>query len=265
MRIGGWIMFLGGIALGIMLLVLQFMGSGNGSLLRAFVFIALFIYTGWRMMTYGTGLVPSGSAAVAPGAGAILDDAAPAQPRVAPQTFTVEIPQSPVITELLREAVKKSARMYGWIIGIFGVLIFGLGVVYDQAAQRSPGGPPSVRILPIVALVSFGFVLLMGGIWALAVGLPARRELRGSVCLRTSGPVEVVSVWGGYFLRLADRAFLLSKGPIAALARMDWAVVDYGKYSHTILSVWDKTGANVYAAEGYRPEFKIAVDAPSNS
>lgn len=263
MKVGGWIVFVLGIALGIAVLVLEFTGGGNGSPLKLLVFVAVLMYIGWRLKTNGTGLLPPANANFPAASNSVPDDSLVAEAPRSPQAFTVEIPQPPALSELLRDATGKSARMYGIIIAIFCVLLLGFGAFLQYAVKPNEGVQPT-RILPIMSFITLALLIIVGGIWLFTAGLPARRDLRESVCLQTRGPVQIVPVFGRYILRLADRAFFVDDRPaVARLAQLDWAVVEYGKYSNFILSVWDNTGTNVYAAEGYRPEFRIPVDANS--
>ena len=263
MKIGGWIVFLVGIALGIWVLVLEFTGGGNGSPIKLLIFVAILIYTGWRLKTYGTGLLPPATTNSLAGSNSILDDSLVAETTRVPQVFTVEIPRPPALSELIRDSTRKSARMYGIIIAIFCALLLGFGALLQYAVKPNEGVQP-IKVFPIMSFLSLALLMVGGGIWLFTVGLPAKRDLRESVCLQTRGPVQIVPVFGRYILRLADRAIFVDDRPaVARLVRLDWAVVEYGKHSNFILSVWDNTGTNVYAAAGHRPEFRIPVDANS--
>jgi hypothetical protein len=112
-----------------------------------------------------------------------------------------------------------------------------------------------MHMLPFMAILGLCLAVGVGGTMILKGELPWRRDLREPTYLRTSGPVQVVFQRGAYTLRLADRAFAPTRSPATAcLAKLNWAIVDHCRHSHTILGVWDRTGANVFLFPGYQPD-----------
>jgi len=101
-------------------------------------------------------------------------------------------------------------------------------------------------------LIGIASALMIYGLSWLTSMKPVRRDLRGTTYLRTTGPVEVVSLGNGAMLRLADRAFLIDQRYGATeLGALGWGRVDYSPHGHVILGAWDKDGRSVYCLPGY--------------
>ncbi len=74
-----------------------------------------------------------------------------------------------------------------------------------------------------------------------------KQDLRGRHYLRTSGPVEVWTYRGTYMLRLADRAFSVNRASAKVLSNFTWAIVEYSRNAHLVLSVKDQLGNTVFS------------------
>ena len=110
--------------------------------------------------------------------------------------------------------------------------------------------PTSPKLLPIMlAATGLFFGLVVGGIHVFQRERPVRRDLRDSTYLRTSGPVQVVSLYGGSLLRLEDRAFLADPPPAKVLRNLTWATVDYSRHAHVIFEIRDQSGQVVYSGD----------------
>jgi hypothetical protein len=138
-----------------------------------------------------------------------------------------------------------------YVAGGFCVLFVGLGIVLG-ATDKTPG--EGMTFLMIFGLIGIASGSMIYGIWWLTAMKPVRRDLRGTTYLRTTGPVEVVSLGNGAMLRLADRAFLIDQRYGATeLGALGWGRVDYSPHGHVILGAWDKDGRSVYCLPGYNP------------
>jgi hypothetical protein len=200
----------------------------------AFVMPGILLTAGATLRIYGTGLAQQS----APSAGAA-------------QSPTAELPLTPAVSVLIAREVARSRRFMAVVIlvGISFFLLLGAGL---DLALSAPGG---LRVFPFFVAISVAFGLIVGGIWFLTGERPARRDLRASSYLRTSGPVQLVSVLGGYLLRLADRSFLLNgRAVISALRDLPWATVDYSRHAHRIFGVRDRSGQSIYRCVGYQSE-----------
>jgi len=248
LKIGGWILFV----LGILFLLLFAMAAMGGGGMPAIAWIVAggLALGGWRMKSAARGIAPPAPAAAAPsGAGATAG-----APRAAPAGPTVEMPLTPEAAAVIGAARSRSLRVTLVIVGIGLVFFIGLGVIIDSAMSSSPPSPGAFKALPLMAIMAAFFGAMVFGIWLLQNGLPMARDLRSPTYLRTSGPVQLLSMWGGWMVRLADRAFLM-KGRTGAreLRGVGWAVIDYSPRAHVILAVFDRSGRQVYAAPGYPP------------
>jgi hypothetical protein len=258
MRIAGWIMFVVGIVLGIWCLIASF--TGDGLPFRVFIYIVILIFTGWRLKTYGTGLVATAGSPASAGPFDAVYNAADLAGKPTPEIATVALPFTPGVAELIRAAARKTGRVWGWTGGSFAAAFLLAGGFIARMGSLSD--PDTVKALYILGAMIMLLVLGAGTGWLVQSSMPLRRDLGEGTYLRTRGPVEMVGMTTGYMLRLADRAFLVSKSPAAAwLARMDWAVIDYSRHLHVILGVWDSDGKNLFLADGYKPENLILVDA----
>ena len=254
MRIGGWILLVLGIAL-LALFAMAQAGGGNMPA-TAYIVAGILVLTGWRMKSAAGGLAPKARAASAPPGPAVpatatiaRGGAATAAPAAAAGP-TVELPLTPDVAAVIGAARARSGRVTVIVVVAGAVFFVALGAIIDSAmASSSPG---SFKVLPSMAIMALLFAAIVGGIWLLQKGLPVSRDLRSPTYLRTAGPVQLLSLWGGYMLRLADRSFVM-KGRAGArpLIGVPWATVDYTAHGHVILGAWDRSGKQVYAAPGY--------------
>jgi hypothetical protein len=290
MKIGGWILFVLGIVFTAGLLVVAF--TGDGFPLRGLIYAVILTVTGWRLKSYGTGLVSdvrtsaglsgiiavdaeaAGKTALPENATGIVSDVRPsagpsgtisfdaeaAGKPALPEIATVELPFTPGVADLLRETAKKSGRAMATVMGVFLVVFVVVGIAERQSDQ--PSGPHVIGTFTLMLLMFVSCGLLVGSLWFFFSGLPVWRDIKGNTYLRTRGPIQVVTMSKGILLRLSDKAFSLGEGPANAYLRsVNWAVVDYSKHVHLILGVWDSNGKNLYLAERYAPENLIVVDA----
>jgi hypothetical protein len=132
---------------------------------------------------------------------------------------------------------------------LFWLLVGTATAIIDHAPGEGAG------LFVIFAVVGAATAVLIIGIsWLSARG--AFADARGTTCLRTTGPLEVVQAgpMGGTLLRLADRAFLINTRKEAkALRTLAQGTVEYSPRGHVIVAAWDPSGHIVYAAPGYEP------------
>jgi len=197
--------------------------------------IAILMVTGWRLITKGRGITQRRRSSVS-GAGAKPGAVSELE------SPTVELPVTPTVSAVMAREMARRWRITRIVIlcSMSFFLLVGGGV---GLAVSSPSG---VKMFPYLAAASLAFGLFIGGIWMLA-SRPLRRDLAGFTYLRTSGPVQLVGLYGGYLLRLADRAFgLNAQEVVAALRNLTWASVDYSPHAHVIFEVRDRSGRSVY-------------------
>jgi hypothetical protein len=126
-----------------------------------------------------------------------------------------------------------------------------LGAIIQFTVSSSGG----IGVFPFMVSASLAFALIVGGIWTLSSQRPARRDLHESTFLRTSGPVQLVPVFGGYLLRLVDKSFLLnSRDTTFAITKLSWATLDYSRHAHLIFEIRNYSGQSVYRLPGYEGE-----------
>jgi hypothetical protein len=241
MRIWGTVLVVLGVLFLIMFVLAEF-GSAHVGFVPFFV-SAFLILMGWNLRKSGRGLLqpkPAGNA----GAGAAGQSNAPAA-----EFSTVELPLTPeVVAVIVRQSTRAKKLLY-YVSGGFCILFVGLGIVLG-ATDKTPGeGKLFLMIFGSIGIASGSMIY---GIWWLTAMKPVRRDLRGTTYLRTTGPVEVVSLGNGAMLRLADRAFLIDQRYGATeLGALGWGRVDYSPHGHVILGAWDKDGNSVYCLPGY--------------
>ncbi|MGA2097606.1 MAG: hypothetical protein ABSH39_15000 [Candidatus Acidiferrum sp.] len=247
MRIGGWIMFILGI-LFVLAVPLSWI-NGDGLPLRALIYSIILVVTGWRLKTYGTGLVSSPAESNPGGAteGVYTGWNEGGLPKRA-ENATMEVPFTPGVADLILNSFNKASGQIAMLTGVLFAVILIVGLV------------KGAWLLVGVFAASLG--LVVGAIWLFVVAVPAWRDLRAKTYMRSRGPIQLVSMGNGFMLRFADRAISLSKGPANAwLAQLHWGVVDYSSHGHIILGLWDSDGKNLFLADGYKPENLILVDA----
>ena len=139
-----------------------------------------------------------------------------------------------------------------WLTAGAFVLLLGIGIVLGLSDQDRKEGRQMMVILGGVGVVSSAMI---GGISWLTSLRPIQRDLGSTVYLRTTGPVQTISIRGGYMLRLADRGFIMNgRGGASELARLGSGTVDHSPHGHVIIAVWNREGAEVYTLSGYRSE-----------
>ena len=235
MRIYGLVLMIVGLVFEILLL-LALLGGGK-DLVLGFLVATGVIAMGWKLRTYGKGIrqqePTSATSEVSP-------EASPAQ---AP---TVELPVTPAISAAFIRQVSRWRRITA-IIMACGMSFFLVPAVGIYLARPSPTSP---KLFPIIlAATGLFFGLVVGGIHVFQRERPVRRDLHHSTYLRTSGPVQVVSLFGGSLLRLVDRAFLADPSPGKVLRNLTWATVDYSRHAHVIFEIRDQAGHVVYSAD----------------
>ncbi len=234
MRILGLVLMIVGIAFEI-LLALALLGGGK-NLFWGFIFAGGLIAGGWKLRSYGKGIRQEEPVA-APA------EATPKSPP--PQSPTAELPITQDVSFALVRQRARWRRTTAIIIAcglvFFLVLAEGIPLAVSTPTRHEPFS---------FLIASFGLFL---GLFFAAVHvfqreLPVRRDLRDATYLRTSGPVQVVSVLGGWLLRLADRAFFVYRPWLKVLLNLRWATVDYSRHAHVIFEIRDSAGQVVYSA-----------------
>jgi len=241
MRIWGTVLVVLGVLFLIMFVLAEF-GSAHVGFVPFFV-SAFLILMGWNLRKSGRGLLQSKPV----GAGT---PAVPGQSNIAAAEFsTVELPLTPEIAAVITQQSARAKRLLYYVAGGFCVLFILLGAVLG-VTDKTPG--EGKVFLMIFGSIGIASGLMIYGIWWLTAMKPVRRDLRGTTYLRTTGPVEVVSLGNGAMLRLADRAFLIDQRYGATeLGALGWGRVDYSPHGHVILAAWDKDGQSVYCLPGY--------------
>ncbi len=235
MRIFGLVLMIVGIAFEILLLM-ALLGGGK-DLVLGFLVGAGLIAMGWQFRTHGKGIRQQEPTSAT---SEVSSEALP------PQSPTVELPLTPAISTTLRRQVARWRRVTAIII-VCGVAFFLVLAVGMYLAISSPTSP---KLFPfLVAAPGLLFGLIVAGIHVFQRERPVRKDFRESTYLRTSGPVQVISVYGGWLLRLADRAFLADPAPAKVLCNLTWATVDYSRHAHVIFEIRDQAGHVVYSTD----------------
>lgn len=242
MRLLGWVLLIVGVVFEGLFIMAE-LGGGNIQA-TAFFVAGMMIVMGWRLKSYGKGLVRqeptlSTEDAITPVA----------------QSPTTEIPLTPEAAAAIARLAAKSRRTIIIVIGCGVAFFLLLGEGIDLGVS-SPS-PNSLNPLHLMGAAALCFALIVGGIHYFTVERFVRKDLGDSSYLRTSGPVQVVSVFGGSLLRLTDRAFLTSGLPVRVLQNLDWATVDYSRHAHLIFEIRDKTGKQVYSTHHSRGVFPL--------
>jgi len=230
MRILGLVLMIVGIVFEL-LLILARLGGGKVSP-APFVVSAMIFVVGMRLRSYGKGINQKESLSG-------MGEATPS-PSESP---TMELPVTPAVTAVIVNRAARSRRIIGIIIvsGLVFFLLLGEGI---DLAVSSPGG---LKALPFLTCAGLLFGLIVGWIWVFPRELTIRKDLRDSTYLRTSGPVRVVQVYGGWLLRLSDRSFLTEARPAKALGKLTRATVDYSRHAHMIFEIRNDSGQIVYS------------------
>ncbi len=241
MRIWGTVLVVLGVLFLIMFVLAEF-GSAHMGFVPFFV-AAFLILMGWNLRKSGRGILQSKPAATE-------TPKVPGQSNAAAAEFsTVELPLTPdVVAVIVRQSARAKKLLY-YVAGGFCVLFVVLGMVLGVTDKTPGDGKIFMMIFGLIGIASGSMIY---GIWWLTAMKPVRRDLRGTTYLRTTGPVEVVSLGNGAMLRLADRAFLIDQRYGATeLGALGWGRVDYSPHGHVILGAWDKDGQSVYCLPGY--------------
>jgi hypothetical protein len=244
MRIWGTVLLVLGVLFLIMFVFAEFGGGHIG--FGPFFVSAFLILMGWNLRKSGRGILQSKPVeiAVAGPSGALGQSNA-----IAAEFSTVELPLTPEIAAVITRQSARAKRLLYYVAGGFCVLFIGLGVVLGLTDKTPGQGKAFLMIFGLIGIASGSMIY---GIWWLTAMRPVRRDLCGMTYLRTTGPVEVVSLGNGAMLRLADRAFLIDQRYGATeLGALGWGRVDYSPHGHVILAAWDKDGRSVYCLPGY--------------
>ena len=245
MRIWGTVLLILGI-LFLIMFVLADLGGAHLGFIPFFV-SGFLIFMGWNLRNSGKGILQSKP--VGEHAGAQISTAPNQSAAPAPEFSTIEMPLTPEVAQIIARQSARAKRMLLYIVAGCLVLFGGLGVTLG-VTDKTPG--EGMTFLVIFGSIGVASAVLIYGISWLTSFKPIRHDLRGTTYLRTTGPVEVVSLGNGAMLRLADRAFLIDQRYGATeLASLGWGRVDYSPHGHVILGAWDKDGRSVYSLPGY--------------
>lgn len=244
MRIWGTVLLVLGILFLIMFALAEFGGAHIGVV--PFFVSAFLMLMGWNLRKSGKGILQSKPVENA----GVGSPAMAGQSNTAAAEFsTVELPLTPEIAAVITRQTARAKRLLYYVAGGFCVLFIVLGLVLG-VTDKTPG--EGMTFLLIFGSIGVASGLMIYGIWWLTAMKGVRRDLRGTTYLRTTGPVEVVSLGNGAMLRLADRAFLIDQRYGATeLGALGWGRVDYSPHGHVILGAWDKDGRSVYSLPGY--------------
>jgi hypothetical protein len=247
MRIWGWILFILGIVF-LLLFALAEFGGGHIGYIPFFV-AGFLVVMGWNLRTSGKGILQTKSAATAEHTNAQTATASgqiPAAP--AAEFSTVELPLTPDVAALIARQSGRTRKIVLYTVTGFLVGFAALGAVLGATDHTGNGN----AFLLVFSGVGVGSVIMIYGIFWLSSQRAVNRDLRGTNYLRTTGPVQVVSMPGGGMLRLADRAFMIDRRyGMTELSRLGWGRVDYSPHGHVILAAWDREGRSVYCIPGY--------------
>jgi hypothetical protein len=227
------------LAIGILFLVLLVLAEFGGAHLSVLPFVVSIF-----LVSIGASLVKSGKGIV---------QATPASNVESEGHLTVELPMSPEVAAVIDRQSARSWRFLLYLAGGFIVFFIGMGAVLGLA-DKTPG--EIGLFVGLFGSVGVATAIMIVGIGWLTTRGPMSRDLRAPSYLRTTGPIRVVTIWGGATLRLADRAFLMNgKAGISELSKLDAGSVDYTSRGHVILAAWDREGRSVYCAPGYNVKY----------
>jgi hypothetical protein len=246
MRILGWIILIIGVVFLALFGLAQLGGGHIGP--TPFIIAALLIIMGLRLRAAGKGLVASN-----PGVAASVS-AASASGQPTPFTgevATVELPLTPEVAAVLSAQNARGRRVLKYVsLGFFGLFLL-VGIVTGLINHNSPNGPIFFGMFAGIGIATAG--MIYGLSWLTTQRL-VNRDLRGNIYLRTTGPVQVVRMYNGAILRLADRSFMMNgRFGMKELSGMRAGRVDYSPHGHVILGAWDAGGQRVYCLAGYEP------------
>jgi hypothetical protein len=246
MRIWGYII----LGLGVVFLILLGLAAAGGAHLSvvSVIVVVILMSTGWSLVRSGKGILQT-----VPSAGGAAQAAATGQPAdQAAAPATVQLPLTPAIAAVVLQKTARMRRILLYLAGGCVVFFGGLGALLGFTDSSQSEGRAMFAVFAGVGLVSA--VMIYGISW-LTSQAPVRRDLREKNFLRTTGPVQVVPIVGGYMLRLSDRAFLMNgRDGALALAKISFCQIDYTPHGHVILGAWDQEGKSVYCLPGYSGE-----------
>ncbi len=239
MRILGTIMLVMGIIFAALFVIIAFSGELNSG---AFFIPVVLIVIGLTIRNAATGILQQQPSATSGGAAAAQSGAGP----------TVELPVTPQVTDAISRYGARSRRLVLWLTAGAFVFMLGIGIVLGLFDQDRKEGRQMMVILGGVGVVSSAMI---GGISWLTSLRPIQRDLGSTVYLRTTGPVQTISIRGGYMLRLADRGFIMNgRGGASELATLGSGTVDHSPHGHVIIAVWNREASEVYTLPGYKSE-----------
>jgi hypothetical protein len=204
--------------------------------------IAILSVTGWRLITLHRKRTQRRQSSAS--------SAAKPESAIEPDPRTVELPVSPAISYIM---VRENARRLR-IIKIVMICVVSFSLLVGAAIDLTVPSQSGIKVFLYLAAAGLAFGLFIGGVCILASrGL--RRDLADFTYIRTTGPLQLVRIHGGYLLKLADRTFALNVPAVAAAVRnLTWATVDYSRHAHLIFDIWDSSGRRVYTlGEARRP------------
>src|ERR1039457_2652063 len=237
MRILGWVLI--GLGIGGASLALFGPRGGSFSAVRALTVGLILVGTGWTLRARGPGVKPKVPYA---GLGTALEQLAPDA-----SEGTFDIPVTPEVSAIVARDGARQTR--GLAIAVAGAIGFGqlLGLVLYLW-----NSPREFWVYLLGAGIG-ALSALMIGIVGVVIGALARRDRRELTYLRTTGPIRLDSIQGGFILRLAERSFTVDSKRVApALRDLDWASIDYSRHAHVVLAVRNQAGVDVYCVDGYR-------------
>jgi hypothetical protein len=174
---------------------------------------------------------------------------------------TFDIPVTPEVSAIVARDGARQTRMLA--IAVAGAIAFGQLLGLGLYLWNSPREFWVYLLGAGIGALS----ALMIGIVGVVIGALARRDRRELTYLRTTGPVRLDSIQGGFILRLADRSFIVDSKRVApALRDLDWASIDYSRHAHVVLAVRNRGGVDVYCVDGYRRPLPFGsndINAPS--
>lgn len=238
MRVFGWVLAMLGIIFELLFVVAALGGAKISPV--AFGIGAFMAVGGWRLAKYGRAIAPNSAS---------LDSVPQAMLQAVAPNATEELPFTPAVAGLVARELAHSRRVTTIVISVLASAFLALGAILEYAVS-----PHSLNIVALFALIGIATGLIVGGIWIATNWRPARRDLNDSSYLRTSGPVELVPAFGGYILRLTDRAFLVNGKQVGGRLRklkLTWGIVDYSRHAHVVFEIRDHSGQSLYRLPGY--------------
>ena len=237
MRKFGYVLFMMGIVVEVLILVITFASADPVSHVSLSYGIYMII-AGWQLMRHARGTAQQRENTVSNGQDYV-------SLAVHAEDFSRDMPVTSELSELLQKRMRRLQKVR--LITMITAALFGaVSVVGISLAARA------ANALIIMPCAAGGGVLLSGIIGATMSfeGMRLRRDSRELTYLRSTGPVKLVKMKFGYILRLADRALFLNYGQSKLLRNLDWATIDYSRHAKLIFAVWDRGGNLIYRLDG---------------